>query len=457
MNTFLKIISILLLFNSVLFSQEKSELIKVVGDSLIGKTLNGESIREIYGNVILTQGNVVVTCDKAIQYIARNDAILVGNVIAKQDSLTITTDEGFYYGNRKVTKSNKGIILDDQKIILTADSGEYYFDSDVAYFQSNVTLFDTLTTLFADKLTYYRNDDRALSIGHVKIVDDKNKISADTLDHFRKTKTSFADGHVKITSIENGTTILGNHLEDYPERKYTLIDENPVLIQLDSTYNKQNELLVDTLLISANTMEAFRDTANIFKATDSVKIVRGEFASVNDFTLYLRDNDLIVTNKISEDSAQPILWYGSSQLTGDSINIFIENNKITELDVFGNSFMLSQSKLYPERFDQTSSTDIKIKFEDNKIQKAVFTGTVHSIYYIYDDNKPNGLSKSSAKDATIVFENNEVSEVRLYESPTSEYYPEKQIVGNEKSFLLPKFKFFENRPAKEQLLKLIWK
>ncbi|MCG6959446.1 hypothetical protein LJE82_06080, partial [bacterium BMS3Abin03] len=76
----------LLFFVPVLTAQEKQEVIKVVGDSLRGKMINGESVREVFGNVVLTQGNVVVTCDEAIQYISKNNARLTGNVILKQDS-----------------------------------------------------------------------------------------------------------------------------------------------------------------------------------------------------------------------------------------------------------------------------------------------------------------------------------------------------------------------------------
>jgi hypothetical protein len=39
----------------------------------------------------LTQGDVIITCQKAIQYISRNDAELIGNVVVRQDSLIIET------------------------------------------------------------------------------------------------------------------------------------------------------------------------------------------------------------------------------------------------------------------------------------------------------------------------------------------------------------------------------
>jgi lipopolysaccharide export system protein LptA len=447
-----KIIIIFVMISPFLFAQEKSETIRVIGDSLIGKIVNGESVREIYGNVVLTQGSVVINCDKAIQYLAKNNATLIGNVILKQDSLTITTSEGFYFGDEKKTRSIAGISLDDRKVILEADSGEYYFDVDRAFFQTNVILKDSVMTLHSDQLTYYQNENRAVAVGSVNIVDASNEIKADTLENFRDTKISIADGNVRIRNLKNNSMIYGNHLEDYPDLKYTLVNEKPLYVQYDTSYVSENEIEIDTLIIMAGIMEAFRDTANVFKAVDSVKILKGEFASVNDYTLYFRDSELIITEKISDDTGQPVLWYGNSQLTGDSITIYIEDKKIKQLDVIGKAFMLSQNEKYKERFDQTSSKNLNLYFINNKIQRAQFEENVLSIYYLYEEEEANGLTKSSAKDLAIIFENNEVNEVRLYGTPNSEYYPENQVAGNERTFTLPKFIFYQNRPVKEKLL-----
>ena len=442
-----------------LFAQTETERIVVTGDSLIGKVIEGESIREVYGNVVLTQGNVRITCNKAIQFLGRNDAELIGNVIATQDTLTIKTEKGFYYGNQRMSRSTSGVTLDDRKVILTADSGQYYFDEDRAFFQSNVTLFDTTTTLTADELTYFKQRDHSIAIGNVKIVDAENIIEADSLEHFRNTEITFANSNVKITNLKNSTSIYGGHLEDYRQRKYTLIKNEPALMQIDSSITFDEDSLevisVDTLLINSLTMESFRDTADIFIATDSVKIIRGEFASENDKTIYLRSEEKIITGKLSQDARQPILWYETSQLTGDSIVIHLDDNKITKLEVEGTAFLLSQNENIKQRFDQSSGSRVLIYFDDNKISRSEFYGTVYSIYNLFEEEEPNGLTKSNSHSAVVYFEDNQVSEVRLYGQPVSEYYPEPQVLGNERSFLLPRFNFIENRPVKDELLRSI--
>jgi len=449
---------ILILFSHTLFAQQ-NPLITVIGDSLVGKMVSGESTREVYGNVVLTQGDVVITCDKAIQFISRNDAELIGNVIVKKDTLTIKTPHGFYYGNLAKTRSNAGVYLDDKKVILTADSGDYFFNEDRAFFESKVKLYDTTTTLTANELTYFQQQNRAVAIGDVVIFDGENQIIADTLEHFRNSKITFANSNVRLTNLKNNSEIYGEHLEDYRERGYSIIDVTPLFIQVDTSYieseDSLKEMQLDTLFIKSRIMEAYRDSSQRFYAIDSVSILKSEFASKNDLTIFYRQDNKIITAKASETAKQPILWQENSQLTGDSITIYLDDNNIKQLDVDGTSFMLSQNEYNLERYDQTSSSQIKIFFTDGKITRADFYGNVYSIYFMYDGETANGLTKSNSAETTVLFEDNEVTEVKLYKNPASEYYPEQQVTGNEKSYLLPRFVVLQNKPTKEEMYKLL--
>jgi lipopolysaccharide assembly outer membrane protein LptD (OstA) len=276
----------LLIFTGLSFPQQ-GKLITVIGDSLVGRMVNGESTREVYGNVVLTQGEVRITCDKAIQYISRNEAELIGNVIATKDTLTIKTPRGYYYGNLEKTKSNSGVYLDDKKVILTADSGEYYFNEDRAFFESKVKLYDTTTTLTSNQLTYFQQQNRAIAVGDVLIFDGENQIYADTLEHFRNTKITFAFSNVRLINLKNNSEIYGEHLEDYREKGFSIIDRDPLFIQVDTTITENEDgtesTQLDTLFIKSRIMEAYRDSSERFFAIDSVKILKDSFASKNNY------------------------------------------------------------------------------------------------------------------------------------------------------------------------------
>ncbi len=462
----LKIFLLLFIITGTAISQQQ-ETITVTGGKQVHHTINGESIDTVYGPVTITQGNVIITCDKAVRYVIENNAELIGHVVVRQDTLTITTDHGFYYGDERKAESNSGVKLTDKKVILTADSGDYFFDLDKAVFKSRVTLIDTSSVLTSSRLIYFKNEGKAIASGSVKIVESQNIIKADSLIHFRESKISYAFNDVRITNTTNNTKIFGDHLEDYPNTFYTLIDKNPILVQVDTSYENKIDTLasgnvdtskvikLDTLIIKCMKMEAYRDTINIFKAEDSVKIVRGSFASRNDFSKYFRNEGKIITEKIKQNSAQPIIWYENSQLTGDSVTIFLHENKINLMDVDKDAFIVSNDEKYPSRYSQISGDKFIIHFGDDGIEETEVYGKVYSIYYLYDDNSPNGLVKSSSQTAKIFFKDKKVDQVKLYGTPTSEYYPEVKVQGNELAFTLPGFVLYKNKPDKKELLESI--
>ena len=457
---------LILLFSFDSFAQEQGEMITVVGDSLVGRIVNGETTREVYGNVVLTQGNVVITCNKAIQYISRNDAELIGDVVVKQDSMTIMTPRGFYYGDERRAESSSGVRLDDKKVILTADSGEYFFNDDKAVFRSRVTLFDTASTLTSGKLTYFKNEDRAVAMRSVKIIQKDNIINADTLEHFRKTRVTFATSNVRIKNLENNVQIFGEHLIDYAQEFHTIIDRRPLFLQVDTTRTRLPDSLItendslqirlDTLIIKSGTMQSWRDTINMFEAQDSVRIWRRTFASLNDYSIYMKRKEKIITYRKKEDDMKPVLWDGETQLTGDSIIIFLRDNEIEALQVIKTAFVLSPNEIYQNRFNQISGDTLIMYFDKGDVSRVEVKGNVYNVYYMYtDEQKPNGLTQSSAESAALSFRKNKISEVRLYGSPKSEYFPENMVKGKEQTFALPRFNIVRNRPTKSDLLKQI--
>lgn len=447
MKYFLAIISFLILCTAAVSAQQ-TQPISINGDSLAVSTLNNESIREVIGHVILRQGNVVITCNRAVQFLSRNNALLEGNVVVRQDSLTIEAPRGNYYGNQRVAECSTGVRLNDGKVILKARNGNYYFKEQRAFFSENVRLYDTVSTLTCDRLDYFKNENRAVAVGNVMIEDSVNTIRSDSMVHFRSTRITFAEKNVSISNFRNNLSITGNHLENYGERKYTLVTENPVLVQIDNS----NREKPDTLIISSLKMESYNDSTLKFVATDSVKIVQGIFSSKNDYSIYYREDGKLITSKTAESTMPPVLWYGDTQLTGDSINIFMKKNRLDFIHVMNNGFILSQNQSYRQRFDQISGDTLKIYFDSLGINHTDVEGNVLSIYYMYENGAANGLTKSSARRARILFREKAVSEVKMYSSVVSEYYPENLVVKNELSFTLPSFRIQTGRPAKEAIL-----
>ncbi len=432
----------------VLFSQETEKPLVVMGDSLKGKVLNGETVREVIGNVKITQGKIEITCNKAIQYLERNTIELIGNVIVTEDTLIVKTPHGFYFENENKTFSDTSIFLTNGKMSLTAKHGMYLVKLKEAYFADSVRLKDSTTVLRADSLIYYEKFNKAVAIGNVEVEDTSTIIYADSLIHWRKINNTFAYGNIELYDKQNKITLKGEALQDYKNKKYTKVLGRPVLMKIDSTQDGQT----DTLFIESDLLEAFNDTTGKLSANDSVLIFRGNFSSVNNNTVYFRKKDKILIFKTENEDAQPVLWYEQTQVTGDSIVIYLENNQIKLIDIFGNALIVSLNEGFDYRYNQIAGDTLNLVFEKGDLVRTDVTGSVLSIYYLFEEEEPNGLLKSSAQKAKIFFEDNKVTNVKLYGSPASEYHPEALIKGKEREFVLPSFIIYENKPDKNKFL-----
>lgn len=446
-NRFL-IIPMLFLLTFNLFAQQERIQINAPEGSLSQKEVNGVKFREFVGNVVITQGNMRTTCDQAIYYYEKEEAELIGNVVCVQDTITIKTPKGYYYGNTRMVFSESGLELNDSHYTLRAKKGYYYFNEKRADFSNQVVLFDKISNVIADKLTYFRDESKAVAVGNVQVCDTSTVVFADSLIRLREKKISYGYKNVKMFSPSNKTIMLADKFETNDSTGYSRITERPFFIQVDST----TEGKLDTLYMTSKTMEAFQDSTDRFTATDSVKIFRNNFSTVNSMTLFKRKDNKIFTNRLEGDANPPVLWYDNSQLIGDSISIHIEEKKLKQIQIIQNAFMLSVNEGFEYRYDQISGRNILMRFNEGEIKQIDIEGNLLSIYYLYDGKEANGLVKSSSEKGKLFFNEKKIEDVKLYGSVVSDYNPENIILGKEKDFTLPGFVIYKNKPRKEEFL-----
>ena len=446
-----KLLLLILLFSFNLPAQNASRdnLLVVIGDSLVGKEINGEKVRDFISNVIITHGPVRITCDRAIQNLKRNEVELIGNVIVTQDSIILKTSRGKYFGNTRTAHSNSGVELTDGHINLKSAIADYYNIDNHAVFFGDVNFKDSVSTVTSDKLTYFNDTDITIAVGKVIVKDmASSTLYADSLYNERNTGIVKAFGRVKIFDSSQNVSIFGNTLFVDREKKYQKISGNPVFMQVDTADNGT----LDTLFISSLVMEQTSDSLSKFIATDSVKILKGEFSSVNNYSILYREEGKLFTYRKETEEVTPVLWYSNSQLTGDSIYIFMEKNTLNAIDIRENALIVSDIEGYDFRYDQMSGDKLLMSFNSDKLTQVKLTGNVLSIYNYMSEDVANGLIKSSSESAVIKFENNAVSDVRLYGSPVSEYHPETVVTGKEKDFTIPSFIIRTGRPEKKLFL-----
>lgn len=376
-------------------------------DSLIGRVIDNEDVRELIGNVFITQENVRIRCDRALQFIARGTVELTGNVVVEDDSLTITAPRGFYHRDARRAEAFGRVTLDDSFSHLEADYGEYLVDPKTAYFHSRVVASDSSSIL-----------------------------NADTVRYDRMRRFMDARGRVVLFNTRDHVTISGGRFENDAALSYSRMSDRPVLFQRDSTGEG-----VDTLIVRSVLMESFRDSTRRLVARDSVQILRSDLAGTAGSVVFYADADSMLMR------AAPVLWYGETQLTGDSINVYLRRRVLERISVMGNAFAISRSdSAFPVRFDQLTGDWLSMTFAEKKLHRIDVESRATSVYFLYEDSAANGVNKTSGDRIVMRFEEGQARAIHVYGGVQGQYFPELLVARREGEYRLPGFLWREERP-----------
>jgi lipopolysaccharide export system protein LptA len=404
------IVIILLLAGIPLSAQQSNQVVLQNADVFAGKRMdNGEDVRELTGNVKFKQGNTVVWCDKAVQFLNRNEIELIGSVKIVRDTVTLTAKKGRYFGNSRKADGEGNVKLKTPHVTLYADFGTYYLDEERAFFQRNVRVVDSSTIIYAEQLTYHEKERRSEALLNVRIV-----------------------------NLEDNVTMFGNHLVHSDSTRYSRMTEQPRLIQIDTSESGE----VDTLAVKSLVMESFDDSTKRMIVKDSVVIVRGELAARSGLVKFFRQDETI------ELYYKPIVWYRENQVTGDTIFLTLKENRLETVSVKTRAFVLSQSdSLFPNRYNQLTGRSIRMRFRENKLRETFVERNAISLYFLYDDSTGNGANKTSGDAITMLFDDGKPNTIQVAKGIEGNFFPENLLKRNESQYNLDGFLLRYDRPG----------
>jgi len=246
-----------------------------------------------------------------------------------------------------------------------------------------------------------------------------------------------ATGRVRVINDEDAVTITGGDLLHDGVTGYSRVTISPVLVKHDSSAGGA----IDTLIVKSLIMESFQDSVRRLRATDSVRFVRRNLAGKAGSVLFHTRGDSL------ELRASPILWYEETQVTGDSINVYLRERALDRILVMGDAFAVSQGdSLFPGRFDQLAGETIAMQFRNRALERITVDVRALSVYYLYEDSAANGLNRASGDGITMLFAEGKAKSIRVAGGVEGKYYPEPMVHGREREYQLPGFLWRTDRP-----------
>ncbi len=334
-------------------------------------------------SVILKNPNFTLYSDK-LKYDTRDKiAIITTPTTIVSDSGTIYTSKGWYN-----TDTEESLLLDQSTVInkegnqfLKGDSIFYYKAKGFGEVFGNMFLQDTVKHIIlrGHYGIYNELDGSALATDSALCIEysqgDSLYIHADTLK--------------LVTIIDSANTANIKSLKIEPT------------LSQDSVYNDSLQLdklripEIDNKTIANDTMPVYaispplsadttKKSYRQIKAYYGVRFYRSDMQGVCDSLQFDSRDSILHMYK------DPVLWNTNRQLSGDTIDIFMNDSTIDFMHVKRYAFSIEQKDSI--HFNQLKGRSLKIYFDNKKVKRVLAEGNVETIAYPEDrDGRLNGV------------------------------------------------------------------
>ncbi|OQX84947.1 MAG: hypothetical protein B6D63_03465 [Candidatus Latescibacteria bacterium 4484_7] len=293
---------------------------------------------------------------------------LSGGVKVKHLTASITSDRGLNYPDERVTYLYDNVRVLDGTMRTRSDTGEYYGDRDVIVMKGHVSLVDRNVILHCDLGEYDRARRLATFTGNLRLSDSTRVLYADTIRYDRNTDAAEAFGHVVLIDEVENYSIAGKHGIYYTTEKRAFIDKSPIL-----TFDLKSK---EKGTVKSRWMK-FDTAERIGYAIRNVRMVKGE-------TRAECDSAVIYSNEgIVDLFGSPYATNGQSSMKGKRMRFLYDDKEVKEI-ILPDKGKLSQkpSKGSPWREDSWIKGDsIEIFLSNEKVDSVMIVGSCEAMYY----------------------------------------------------------------------------
>ncbi len=483
---------------------DSTTLRTLAGDAVVrqGKTtLSGDSIvlnsrtqiAEVFGHVHINDNDSVNTYADYLQYFGKTRiAFLKRNVKLTDGKGTLITDDLVYdLGTGIATYKGGGRVINGTTVLTSTDA-VYYSDTKDVYFKKFVHLVDPKYDIVADSLLYntqlktatlisptviktkdgkiihskngtYNLETGYASFGDRTIISDSTfSATADNMYFDDKTGISILENRAKYVDSVNHMIVLGNYIERNAKENSFLATRKPIVIMVkdkDSTWitadtlfsglrkydsaTKKNYTKVDTINNKQVFTKTPQDSIRYMLGYRHVRIFNDSAQAVSDSMYYSTEDSVFRMFR------NPVFWKEKSQVSGDTMYLFTENQKPKRLYVFNNSIVINQQN--PAMYNQAGGRTLNAYFKNGEIDYTRIKGSpAETIFYPQDDDSAYvGMNRSSGDVVDVYFVNKEVQKIKFIKDIDGVMYPLKQIPAEKK--YLRNFKWQDKRRPKNKL------
>ncbi len=313
--------------------------------------------------------------------------------------------------------------VESSELLAEADTIRYEEAQDVFYLEGDALYSDEERDIRAERIVYDRKREQYTTEGSSFISEPPTILQAGKTQYLEERGMAVAYEGVLWQDTSAGLTIACERAEYLREQDHLLASGGdfgrPLLIV---------DMGEDSLYLSADTLLAHRadasqgDSSRVLHAYRDVRIFKGDLQAACDSLVYVEGDSIFRLFR------QPVLWFDTTQLTADTIEILLRKQKIYHMKLWSKAMIANSSDLV--LFNQIGGRRVDISFEDNRPREVWVRGNVESLYYLQDDEKRYiGLNRSRSSSLRMMLEEGQIRRVYSLRDVEGSVLPMKQAMG----------------------------
>ena len=405
-------------------SEATSDYMRYIGNS---------KLAYMKSNVMLTDGQSNLWSEEVEYNTATKIGVYTQGGTVQNETTTLSSNAGVYDMRSKNARFTGEVIVTDPEYNVVSDDLGYNTETKLVTFYSPSVVTSDSSVLTTSAGTYDSKNKIAHFTARSSVLNKEQYLESDTLDYDRITGIGLARGNVIAIDTLQKTTLYSGR-SDYNEKKKTMLASiKPVLKQMNGK---------DSLFIRADTLYS----APIPKLGDSIQVTRtiGKGKNKKTVTEWIPDTTAVDTSapryfigyhhvKIFSDSMQgvcdsisysqsdsiirmvydPVVWSRESQITGDTILLYMDSSELRRIYVPNNGFMISRSgPVQANLFDQVQGKTITGNLSNNTMTDMLVRPEAQAIYYARDEGGAYiGVNEATSERMRILFRDQGINRI----------------------------------------------
>lgn len=436
-----------------------------------GRVTNGNTeLSSIHGYYYADNRNVyfrdsVVAVDErfemradTLRYDLANERVyFLGPTVIRSDTHNIYCEGGYYDValDEAVFRDNAQYQSGDR--VAAADSIRYYGAQALYVLQGQAYVAEgKFQKATADRIDYFRDRDRYQLSGNASVVDSAQTVTGDTIDYNAVTENyTVTGGRPRVANppmVMVADRIFTDEVTGLGRAAGTIVwkdttqdltieaeeaDFSRATGYLKAYGGKRGRPLLttvldqDTMYLAADTLLSFKgeqvdangDTVRLLSAYRDVRILKSDMQAVAD-SLAFNTVDSVLTLY-----QNPLLWQDTSQLSGDTIDLYLRNDQPDRVHLHRNAMVVTSSDLI--FYNQVKGKSIMAHFDSSQLERTVVEGNAEAIYYAQDEAGAYiGVNQTACSSMVLFFADGGVHRIKFLSSPSGRLDPMGDIDHN---------------------------